>query len=1019
MGVRVSYRRLAIAILMITLSAKAQDVIRVDTVMPPVHLKHYGSDEGMLQNTVKQLYLDNQQFLWVISEKGLSRFDGTYFKHFPHDFFNGNYDHYRIDRILILNDSAYVQGDPQLKLRNGKLEESRGAVFDGPVEEIGQRLLLHKSNYRYLVKDEDLGVYLIGGPFEQKLILINDSTIYRLDTAGAVHYIVNGEVQATFEASDQRGTEDVRALAFRFFKIGQSLYFLGDGYIQEFANGKLKNHWKFDRPPANLHYVGTNQGPAYFSSGLALYKFDRDDLKLQKLLKLPTNKPSTVIEHPDGQTIFVGTRRDGFYIARTKRFKTLYRKAEAKLEGYRNVFEVGKDSILTATGILHTPSKSVDFSDQFLSVQVKGREDNWNFLRNKHAFITENGGRDLSVPYHLIWGSFAVDKNGQTWATSGRGIWKVGSDSSYIPMNSLPRKSGLRRTYYDPYRNSLWRVGYGRVHVYDIEEDKDSLFSKFNDMVFRHVHFADSLTWFCAIGKGLYAWDGARMIRFPFDELEAMRSCHCIVEDDKGFFWISTDNGLFKVSRNDLVRHFKDGTSKVHFYRFDRSEGFLINEFNGGGVPCGLRLKSTGKIAFPSMNGVVLFDPNEVHANEYASELFIEELKIDGRDTSLELSTFGQNYERLDFKISMAYYGDPQNMPMEYTLDGLHEKWYPLPANREIAFGRLPHGSYELKIRRHNGPGVDNFADVSYPFRVEKRYYQMNSFRVALILLFGLTLALFLRIWGKASRERQARLEKVIQEKTQDLLVLNEELKLNLAKVRQSEEDQRQVTKLKDRFMAMYTHDVRGPLRFIRMISQKSLARLGQIDEDDMRQRLEDISHSTNNVYLLTERMFHWLRTQGDDFNLRTEKIVPFDTVKASFDLFADQAQAKGVKLINEVDPDVMVKTERNVLGIVLNNLIDNAVKFTSDGSITVKAHQLEEHFVLTVVDTGIGIPRAKLEKIRSGIYQSTDGTAGEKGMGFGLRAIHELLVKINAYMQIDSVEGEGVSISVFLKSKQ
>lgn len=85
------------------------------------------------------------------------------------------------------------------------------------------------------------------------------------------------------------------------------------------------------------------------------------------------------------------------------------------------------------------------------------------------------------------------------------------------------------------------------------------------------------------------------------------------------------------------------------------------------------------------------------------------------------------------------------------------------------------------------------------------------------------------------------------------------------------------------------------------------------------------------------------------------------------------------------------------------------------DGEISIMVKELKDHVMISVKDTGVGISKEKLSEIKRGIYTSEEGTAGEKGTGFGLKAIGELLLMINAYMEIESEE-YGTSVSIYLK---
>ena len=132
-------------------------------------------------------------------------------------------------------------------------------------------------------------------------------------------------------------------------------------------------------------------------------------------------------------------------------------------------------------------------------------------------------------------------------------------------------------------------------------------------------------------------------------------------------------------------------------------------------------------------------------------------------------------------------------------------------------------------------------------------------------------------------------------------------------------------------------------------------------------------------------------------------------------------AEAKGVDLIVYAPP-LEVDTEAEVIGTVVRNLVNNAIKFTrSGGTVRVTAHPYEHGLLVSVADSGVGMSAGTLESLFPSQYPPTDGeagclprsmpgTEGEPGTGLGLILCRELVERCGGWIGAESVEGFGTT---------
>ena len=849
---------------------------------------------------------------------------------------------------------------------------------------------------------------------------LNDSTKYIPNNEYGLSYLVSGEVvkktQPIFTFNDDGSKHPVYSNYFIF----RNTLFLRDenNSFIEFRDGKRFREYQLEKSLGDFRICWTKAGSIYLLDDSDVYELLQEDktIRLKLVYSLPEGEASYVLPFKNKDGFFIGTKRNGLHQIRKKQFRSLYHEPAGQRNNLRNLFEIGLDSLYSEHGILYSPNVTSDLgqspSESFFKDSLDLLTFNW-----LTSWFSKPSLENEEIDFKFLTGTFIKDKTGSFWCSGSYGSFRLNDNPRVYPDPKPDTIIDCRGSFYNPYTNQIWTAFKGKIRVFSIADKSYRWLPGFENYHTRNIIFqSPNLTWLCIIGKGLYSWDGKKLTAYPLDKKQSLKYCHTIVEDEEGFLWISTDNGILKAYPQDL-ENYRTGKSKsVYYHRFDKKNGFLTNEFNGSGFPCGLRL-STNKIAFASLHGAVIFDPKQVLLPYSDGKIVLDQILIDNVDTLIDLQKgLDQTFEQLEFKIAYSYFGDLENIPTEYRIEGLQEKWTPVPEGNSIRV-RLPdHGQYNLIVRKHNGFGSDNFSYLAYPFTINPKFYETFVFKLSMILLLMLLITGGFVLNNLVARRKRKHLEEIIREKTQDQLKLNEELKLNLAKVRQSEEILKSNTKMKDRFIAIYVHDVRGPLRFVKTIISNSIDRIDEIDQANLIRWLQNIKTSTNQVYQLTEHMFNWIRSQKEQFELKTSDLPINKLIKGLLDQFSKQAENKNILLEQIQSGDLEVKSDENVLTIVLSNIIDNAIKFTKNGSILIRTYELDEHIVINVTDNGVGMDKEKLAQMRKGVFSTQEGTEGEKGTGFGLKTISELLLMINGYMEIESEVNKGTSVSIFLK---
>lgn len=213
-------------------------------------------------------------------------------------------------------------------------------------------------------------------------------------------------------------------------------------------------------------------------------------------------------------------------------------------------------------------------------------------------------------------------------------------------------------------------------------------------------------------------------------------------------------------------------------------------------------------------------------------------------------------------------------------------------------------------------------------------------------------------------------------------------------------------------------HDIRGPLTGIIGISEiiKDQGHDNKLDE--VLDLVNLIHRSGRSILDLADEILSEKRITKslveDDFNISIlkEKLVK---------LYEPQAKYKEINLVvNIQEVNANIPFAKNKVLQIAGNLISNAIKFTLEkGKVIVDLDLklVNEEFALsiTVTDTGVGINEQTIDKILRGDTSSSDGTAGEKGYGFGLAMVKHLVDGLKGNMEIKSIEGIGTTFEVKL----
>jgi two-component system, sensor histidine kinase and response regulator len=225
------------------------------------------------------------------------------------------------------------------------------------------------------------------------------------------------------------------------------------------------------------------------------------------------------------------------------------------------------------------------------------------------------------------------------------------------------------------------------------------------------------------------------------------------------------------------------------------------------------------------------------------------------------------------------------------------------------------------------------------------------------------------------------------------------------------------VNNVKDKLFSIISHDLKDSLSSIN--SFIDLLKDGSLTRAEFDNLIPELSENANNASLLLFNLLNWSKSQMQSLKPNPSLFDIQEVFEDKTKLIEQRAENKGIELIDRSLRD-FAYADRSMVEIVVQNLLANALKFCKRGDkITVSNYISNGHCIISVADTGIGIPKQNLEKLFKGNSFTTVGTNNEKGTGLGLSICKELVELNNGKIWVESTANIGSTFYVQLpKSK-
>ncbi len=464
---------------------------------------------------------------------------------------------------------------------------------------------------------------------------------------------------------------------------------------------------------------------------------------------------------------------------------------------------------------------------------------------------------------------------------------------------------------------------------------------------------------------------------------------YAIVADSTGRLWLPSNNGLMRLNpENRSIR------------TYHTSHGAQSDEFTFGAY----LQSSSGRLLFAGTHGYNDFDPLELLEDNIPPPVVITHIEVQNEPLSSAVAVpmldgleLEYNENALTIEFAALDYTDPRRNRFAYRLIGFDEKWIQLQNEHRVSYTNLAQGTYRFQVKAAGADSVWNDEGAQLAITVRPAPWRTWwAYAIYTVLATLLAVAVY-RQQTRRFREQQKYAKQ-----------LAHEVKARTAELDQRNAELAHASAAKSSFLARMSHEIRTPMNGVMGMAEL----LSATDLNPQQQSYtQTISRSARTLLQIINDILDLSKIEAEQIELETKPFALRKVIEDCLALIAPQAKKKDLELLTSVDPDIpgVLIGDRLRIYQVLTNLLSNALKFTTEGEVVLRARLKQssgERIVvrLEVSDTGIGIEEDALDRVFE-VFSQADETTSRRfgGTGLGLSICKQLVELMGGQIGVSS----------------
>ena len=457
-----------------------------------------------------------------------------------------------------------------------------------------------------------------------------------------------------------------------------------------------------------------------------------------------------------------------------------------------------------------------------------------------------------------------------------------------------------------------------------------------------------------------------------------------LIEVSKGQLWISTEYGINNI-------RLKDNNIQLFVSRDIPIYGFKAKSVASDGE----------NIYWGSLTGLWLFNPKKFNYKEQVTHPEITSIQYNKRSfkegrNNINFSKpyatkFNYYHNTINFSFNEKDIALSNFVKYSYRIKEINENWSLPSTNNRVLYRNLPPGDYNLELKSWIFSKKQNISQTKYSFTILPPFWLTWWFKTLIVLV------IFLIIFF------------IVYHTTNNIIIKNNyELEKKQRKSEQAINNERM------QFYTTITHELKTPLTLI----------LGPLNDflhspnlnTKEKKIMKVININANRLLTLTNQIMELRKLDQKQSKLIVHKGQFDKFLEEIFNSFYELYHKKDITLIADIEKNMKpIYFDSRVISIIIYNLLNNALKYTSKGVIKIIAKQNKENndIIINIIDTGIGIPKDKIKNIYDRWYRAHPELKVQ-GTGIGLNIVKSMIALHEAKIDISSKENIGTNFTLY-----